>query len=531
MKKTFLTVVSITLSISVFAYDFEKDGIYYNITSLQELTVEVTSGENSYEGDISIPPTVDYSDKVFNVVRVGEKAFLSSGITGVYLPNSIKTVGEYAFRYCGQLSNITIPSSITSFEHGAFGGCYGLNNVVIEDGEEYLDMPFNEWQVNNSSYFNNCNINSTYYGRNVSYRQGDTYDGLFWNQNNLKNVTIGEKVTELGTNLFRQCRGLEYIEIPSNVEKIGISSFEDCSSLKDLILTEGLKEILSTAFKNCNSIDKLYLPSTLTQIGKEAFVGCTAITKVYSKIAEPFDIAESTFAGIAYLNSVLYVPVGTKGLYQEKTGWRDFASIVETDDFDNIVNVFSTNITVSNGGRIVCNDVSITNTSLATTIKANDDLGLQIIPSEGYKLATLMIDGNDVTDMVADGMYKIKNVTNDVSIIATFADIPISLTIQHAENVLMKQFVKRGASIKLSLLPTKGWIIKAVTFNGSDVTSELHKYEYTTPAIFADAILSVSYESKDGLDVRFGISGDVDSDGQVNVADHVELSKIIMNQK
>ena len=528
MKKALLTVVSITLSISGFAYDFEKDGLYYNITSLQDLTVEVTSGDNSYEGNVTVPPTVNYSGRTFDVVRVGENAFLSSGITGVDLPHSIKTVGEYAFRYCGQLSNITIPSSITSFEHGAFGGCYGLNNVVIEDGEDYLSMPFNEWQVENTSYFNQCNVNSVYYGRNVNYNSSDSYGGLFWNKTNLKSINIGPKVTELGTNLFRQCRGLEYIEIPSNVEIIGRSSFEDCSSLKDIILSEGLKEILSTAFKNCTSIDKLNLPSTLTQIGKEAFVGCTAVTKVYSKIAEPFDIAESTFAGIAYLNSVLYVPVGTKGLYQERTGWRDFASIVETNDFENIVNVFSTNITVSNGGRIVCNDVGVTNTSLATTIKANDDLVLQIIPYEGYRLATLMIDGNDVTDMIADGVYKIKNVTNDVTIIATFEDIPISLTIQYAENVFMKQIVKRGASIKLSLLPAEGWKIKAVTFNGRDVTSELNEYEYTTPAINANAILSVSYESKDGSVVRFGIPGDVDGNGVVNVADHVELTNIIM---
>ena len=142
-----------------------------------------------------------------------------------------------------------------------------------------------------------------------------------------------------------------------------------------------------------------------------------------------------------------------------------------------------------------------------------------------------MIDGNDVTYMIADdGVYKIKNVTNDVTIIATFEDIPISLTIQHAENVFMKQFVKRGASIKLSLLPAEGWKIKAVTFNGSDVTSELNEYVYTTPAINADAILSVSYESKDGSVVRFGIPGDVDGNGVVNVVDHVKLSDIIMNQ-
>ncbi|MBR6892964.1 MAG: leucine-rich repeat domain-containing protein [Bacteroidaceae bacterium] len=334
MRKQLLLLVMLLIPMVASAYDFEKDGIYYNITSLQELTVEVTSGDNRYEGIITIPETVDYSERTFHVIRIGEKAFLSSGITGVELPHSILTVGEYAFRYCYQLSSITIPSSITSFEHGAFGGCSNLNNVVIEDAETQLSLPWNEWQVNNSSYFNNCNLTSVYYGRNVSYRQGNVYDGLFWNQNNLRNVVIGPFVTILDGDLFKKCQGLETIDIPANVKTIGRSTFEDCSSLKNVIFHEGLQEILGIAFKNCKTIDKLILPNTLTSIGTEAFVGCTGITKVYSKITEPFDIAESTFAGIAYLNSVLYVPIGTKSLYQERTGWKDFASIVETDDFD-----------------------------------------------------------------------------------------------------------------------------------------------------------------------------------------------------
>ena len=496
MKRTFLFLVSIILSISGFAYDFEKDGIYYNITSLQELTVEVTSGDNRYEGNITIPETVDYSERTFHVIRVGEKAFLSSGITGVELPHSILTVGEYAFSYCYGLNSITIPSSINSFEHGAFGGCSNLNNVVIEDGETQLSMPWNEWQVNNSSYFNNCNLTSVYYGRNVSYRQGAVYDGLFWNQNNLKNVVIGPFVTILDGDLFKKCQSLETIDIPANVTTIGRSTFEDCSSLKDVIFHEGLQEIWSIAFKNCKAIDKLLLPSTLTGIGSEAFVGCTGITKVYSKILEPFDIDESTFAGIAYLNSVLYVPSGTKSLYQERTGWKDFASIVETDDFDSIVNYYSANITVSKGGRVLCNGISVTNTSMATTIKAEEDLSLQIIPDEGYRLVSLTVEENDVTNMVVDGMYIVKNVQTDINISATFEETPIALTIQHAENGYLKQFVQRGANITFALVPADGWKINTVVYNGYDVTSELNnENEYTTPAINADAVLSVSFES------------------------------------
>ena len=126
--------------------------------------------------------------------------------------------------------------------------------------------------------------------------------------------------------------------VPLNVKMISANAFYGCANLKNINLQEGVQEISSSAFSGCKSLEKVLFPSSISFIGASAFEGCTNITKVYSKITEPFDIAESTFAGIAYLNSVLYVPTGTKSLYQEKTGWKDFSSIVETDDFDNIVN-------------------------------------------------------------------------------------------------------------------------------------------------------------------------------------------------
>ena len=59
----------------VHAYDFEKDGIYYNVTSLTDLTVEVTceeeyASENSYRGDIVIPEQVERRSRSRALERV-----------------------------------------------------------------------------------------------------------------------------------------------------------------------------------------------------------------------------------------------------------------------------------------------------------------------------------------------------------------------------------------------------------------------------------------------------------------------------
>ena len=74
----------------VHAYDFEKDGIYYNVTSLTDLTVEVTceeeyASENSYRGDIVIPEQVEWNGKTFTVTGIG--AFYFSAEYMVFLLN------------------------------------------------------------------------------------------------------------------------------------------------------------------------------------------------------------------------------------------------------------------------------------------------------------------------------------------------------------------------------------------------------------------------------------------------------------
>ena len=56
VKYLFSTLILLLCSVTASAYDFEVDGIYYNITSEEDLTVEVT--ERNYSGEVIIPSYV-----------------------------------------------------------------------------------------------------------------------------------------------------------------------------------------------------------------------------------------------------------------------------------------------------------------------------------------------------------------------------------------------------------------------------------------------------------------------------------------
>lgn len=124
------------------AYDFEVDGIYYDITSETDLTVEVTykktyvssiSGttvyygyESGYNREVFIPTSVFYNNKKYTVNAISDRAFFDtngSDITLIFIPYSVTSIGDGAFRGCDGLTKITIPNSVTSIENSVFSGC------------------------------------------------------------------------------------------------------------------------------------------------------------------------------------------------------------------------------------------------------------------------------------------------------------------------------------------------------------------------------------------------------------------------
>lgn len=72
------------------AYEFTVDGIYYNVESLTDLTCSVTSGDESYTGDIVIPDKVTYKNKTLTVTEIGYGAFEGcSGLTS-FIPSILR---------------------------------------------------------------------------------------------------------------------------------------------------------------------------------------------------------------------------------------------------------------------------------------------------------------------------------------------------------------------------------------------------------------------------------------------------------
>lgn len=105
--KLVLFVLSVFTCLSVFAYDFEADGLYFTITSPKDLTVSVNGAVNKDTDKVVIPQTVVYKGKTLTVTAIGNWAFNQyKNLQFVSFPKTVLSIGMGAFAYNELLTDV-----------------------------------------------------------------------------------------------------------------------------------------------------------------------------------------------------------------------------------------------------------------------------------------------------------------------------------------------------------------------------------------------------------------------------------------
>ena len=90
---------------------------------------------------------------------------------------------------------------------------------------------------------------------------------------NIKNVTIENGVTDIGSHCFWCCEGMESITIPDSVTSIDSSAFYSCKMLSNILIPNSVTSISYGAFSYCDSLIDIFIPESVVSIGNEAFSG------------------------------------------------------------------------------------------------------------------------------------------------------------------------------------------------------------------------------------------------------------------
>ena len=212
MKKHFLTMgvlaAALMAGTNVFAYDFEANGVYYNILSESDKTVEVTNSGTSpyYDGIVNaeIPEKVANGDKTYTVTAIG----------------------NYAFQNCRDLVTVDIPATVTLIGNYAFDGCYNLERV--SNGDDITSI--------GEYAFDGC---TSLVGLNWGHSLTEIKDFAFTSCSSLASVDFPNTLKYIGRQTFGYCHSLKSVDIPASVEAIEGITFSGCKGLTEINVDEG----------------------------------------------------------------------------------------------------------------------------------------------------------------------------------------------------------------------------------------------------------------------------------------------------
>ena len=419
MKKILLLfVLAFGPLTSMFAFDCEVDGIYYNRLSADEF--EVTKGNNKYSGDISIPETVMFMDKVFKVTQVGNNAFGNcTGLTSVSLPNSITSLSDYCFSGCTSLETISIPSSVKTIGSRSFQNCKSLLAIVIPEGVTHIP----------DYTFSGC---SKMVSITLPHEITSIWEGAFAECSSLITVKLPTQITQIDRKMFLNCTSLTSIDLPEGLTSIGEDAFRGCVSLTEVSIPPSVTSIVKNAYMGCKELKKvvvkdmaawcniqfgsaesnplyyakhlysdenteikdLVLPVNITSISSYAFYGADNFQQMHVISDTPPTLGTNTFYGNnIYTWTDVYVPTGSEESYHNNYSWNQFKSISEFDP--STLGYVQIKLSASGNGNLSCDNFKVKNGNKSFYFGIGNTISLKMNADSNHEVGNFVINGNN----------------------------------------------------------------------------------------------------------------------------------------
>ena len=174
-------------------------------------TITIT-GYTGPGGAVTIPSTIDG----LPVTTIGDSAFAFCPLSSVTIPNSVISIGDWAFFDCRSLTSVMLGDHVTSIGVSAFDTCISLTSVTIPNSVTNIgDHAFTECSSLNAITVDT--LNPAYSSFNGALLDKNQTTLLQCPANKVGSYTIPSSVTTIGSWAFIYCSRLTRVIIPDSV--------------------------------------------------------------------------------------------------------------------------------------------------------------------------------------------------------------------------------------------------------------------------------------------------------------------------
>ena len=445
-------LTSIEIPNSVTSIGYEAFAYCPSLTSI-EIPNSVTSiGDYAFNECSSLTSIVVDSGNTEYDSRNGCNAIIETasntliaGCQNTIIPNSVTSIGDWAFEYCISLTSIEIPNSVASIGNYAFSECSSLTSIQI---------PNSVTSIGNYA-FSECS--------------------------SLTSIQIPNSVTSIGGKAFYGCYSLTSIQIPNSVTSIEDSTFKYCSSLTSIEIPNSVTSIGVCAFSGCSSLTGIQIPNSVTSIGNWAFEGCESLTKITCLAITPPTIQSSTFTNYS---ADLYVPAGCISAYQSANHWKKFYNIKEIPTLSTSIALNKTSVSLK---------VTETLTLVATVLPELTTNKSLTWTSSNEAVAT--VDVNGVVTAIALGEATITATTTDGTNLSASCQVTVVPTLVVSIEVTPNSVeAEENSEVQLSvnILPENATYKSVEWSSSNDAVASVDNNGFVTVYAVGEAIITAT---------------------------------------
>lgn len=293
---------------------FLYNHLFHNCDKITTIDIPASIAKiygNAFDDCSSLTATTFHNAMNNHTLTLGDYAFRNCAtLPEVTFPRQLLSVGNYTYAQCPLLKTLTFPAMLESIGNYAFAECTGLTQLTFKDSGKSVKLGYGARSNSGTSYldnmplFGNSSLTYLYIGRNINYTAGEKYgyspfynqsfltdvrfsqsrtvsyckDYLLYKVNNCKTLTLPESLTSIGNGTFRGMAALESIVIPNAVTEMGTYAFADDTSLKSAKLSTSCPWLKEGLFSECNTLQSITIPSVVTKMDGYMFTNCKSLT-------------------------------------------------------------------------------------------------------------------------------------------------------------------------------------------------------------------------------------------------------------